>query len=96
MAGSPTGSAIGRAPPSVAVDAGDGFDPDATTLFEFGRHRLLDGIAVMVGIGPPRPVAPVSPVSPKEPGMTMHEAPGTQVMKRATIVVTANSGPCSA
>ena len=27
----------------------DGFDLDATTLFEFGLHRLLDGLATMVG-----------------------------------------------
>lgn len=31
----------------------DGFDLDATTLFEFGLHRLLDGLAAMVGMGQP-------------------------------------------
>jgi DNA-binding transcriptional regulator YhcF (GntR family) len=31
----------------------DGFDLDATTLFEFGLRRLIDGLAVMVGIGQP-------------------------------------------
>ena len=31
----------------------DGFDLDATTLFEFVLHRLLDGLAAMVGMGQP-------------------------------------------